>query len=343
MRGRRRLRRSLPVRDGRPAVEVAPDRIAGAIGRRSAIAIDRAEGTMIRRVSSRGFTMIEVLVVLAIISLLVALLLPAVQMAREAARRTQCVASLHQIGVAFNHNVSRSGHTPGRLASMLNQLEQTALAGGPIDTTAATPAGETARATRIAVFLCPSDTGIPGQPGGTNYAGNGGVGFTPAGRLRNGAFGASVNDFADGLSQTVAVSEWLRGNGDPLVRDPRRSVFVTPDKLIKPTDLTPFSSECHALDPQTAQLSTLGKGLDWTRNGFGYSLYNHVLGINDHTCTNGGLVEQGAWTAGSAHPGGANALYSDGHVTFVKDSMALPVWRAVGTRNGGETVSGDAL
>jgi prepilin-type processing-associated H-X9-DG protein len=287
---------------------------------------------------------IELLVVIAIIGVLVALLLPAVQMAREAARRAQCVARLHQIGVAFNHHVSRGGHTPGRLASMLNQLEQatlgTALQGQHPTTT--TPALLTARSTTIAVFLCPSDTGLPGQPGGTNYAGNGGVGFTPSGRVRNGAFGASVNDFADGLSQTVAVSEWLRGGGDPTTRDARRSVFATPDRRIKETDLSPFGSECHALDPMTAQVSTLGKGIDWTRDGFGYSLYNHVLGINDHTCTNGGLVDQGAWTAGSMHPGGANALYADGHVTFMKDSIALSVWRALGTRNGGEAVSADA-
>src|SRR4051812_4097112 len=125
---------------------------------------------MRRRARSPGFTAIELLVVIAIIGVLVALLLPAVQMAREAARRTQCAASLHQIGVAFNHNVSRSGHTPGRLASMLRQLEQTALRESvTLDTTAATPAGQTARSTTLAVFLCPSDAGLPGQPGGTNY------------------------------------------------------------------------------------------------------------------------------------------------------------------------------
>jgi prepilin-type N-terminal cleavage/methylation domain-containing protein/prepilin-type processing-associated H-X9-DG protein len=296
---------------------------------------------MRHRIRTPGFTMIEVLVVIAIIGVLVALLLPAVQMAREAARRSQCSANLHQIGVAFGHHVTGRGHTPGRLAGLLRQLEQTAVANLPLDTTAATPAGQTARSMTIAVFLCPSDAGLPGLSGGTNYAGNGGVGFSPSGRERNGAFGASVNDFPDGMSNTAAVAEWLKGNGDPSIRDPKRSVFATPDRLINPADLGPFGAECHGLDPQTATVAPLGKGLDWTRDGFGYSLYNHVLGINDHTCTNGGLVDQGAWSAGSGHPSGANVLFADGHVTFVKDTIALPAWRAVGTRNGGEVVSAD--
>jgi prepilin-type N-terminal cleavage/methylation domain-containing protein/prepilin-type processing-associated H-X9-DG protein len=302
----------------------------------------KEEDRMRRRIRTPGFTAIEILVVIAIIGVLVALLLPAVQMAREAARRMQCSANLHQIGVAFGHHVSRSGHTPGRLAGLLRQLEQTTLANLPLDTTTATPAGQTARSTTIAVFLCPSDAGFTGLSGGTNYAGNGGVGFNPSGAVRNGAFGAALDDFADGLSNTAAVSEWLRGNGDLSVRDPKRSVFTTPDRLIQPADLGPFAAECHGLDPQLATVAPLGKGLDWTLAGFGFSLYNHVLGINDHTCTNGGLVAQGAWSAGSAHPSGANVLYGDGHVSFVKDSIALPTWRALGTRNGGEVVSADA-
>jgi prepilin-type processing-associated H-X9-DG protein/prepilin-type N-terminal cleavage/methylation domain-containing protein len=298
------------------------------------------EWRMRRPITRPGLTAIELLVVVAIIGVLVALLLPAVQMAREAARRAQCAANLHQIGVAFSHRVSRSGGTPRGLAGLLNQLEQTALAELPRDTT---DTGQTARATTLSVFLCPSDPGPPGPGagGGANYAGNGGVGFTPTGRVRNGAFGASINDFADGLSNTAAVSEWLRGSGDPQVRDPKRSVFATPDRLIGPADLDRFGSECHGLEPQLAQVAPLGKGMDWTRDGFGYTLYNHVLGINDHACTNGGLVEQGAWTVGSAHPSGANVLFADGHVSFVKDSIVLNAWRALGTRNGGEVVSGD--
>jgi len=45
----------------------------------------------------------------------------------------------------------------------------------------------------------------------------------------------------------------------------------------------------------------------------------------------------------SLHPGGVNVLFGDGTVRFVKNSISLPIWRAVGTRNGGEVISSDAL
>jgi len=299
---------------------------------------------MRRQTTPAGFTAIELLVVVAVIGALVALLLPAVQAAREAARRAQCAGNLHQLGVAINNHIIRAEAVPSQFWWLLKDLEQTSLADDfPHDTSTSTPAGQTARSTTISVFLCPSDRALPGLEGGTNYAGNGGVGFTESGRERNGAFGAAIRDFADGLSNTAAVSEWVRGNGDPQVRDPKRSVFATPSRLTDPTDLGRFGSECHGLDPRLARLESLGKGLDWTREGFGYSLYNHILGINDHTCTNAGLVEQGAWTAGSAHPSGANTLFVDGHVAFVKDSISLQTWRALGTRNGGEIASVETL
>src|SRR5262245_61371898 len=174
---------------------------------------------MRRRNRSSGFSMIELLVVIAVIAVLAGLLLPAVQAAREAARRARCAGNLHQLGIALSHRVSQGRNVPGRLSGFLREIEQTALADLPRDRDLPTPAGQTARSTTIPIFLCPSDPTQAGSVAGTNYAGNGGVGFTPAGRIQNGAFGASVRDFNDGLSNTAAVSEWLRSTGDPLVRD----------------------------------------------------------------------------------------------------------------------------
>jgi prepilin-type N-terminal cleavage/methylation domain-containing protein len=216
---------------------------------------------MRRQTAPAGLTAIELLVVVAIIGILVALLLPAVQAAREAARRASCAGNLHQLGVALNSHVSRAEAMPARLSQLLNNLEQTALAGLARAASGSTAAGQTVRSTTISVFLCPSDRTIPGLEGGNNYAGNGGVGFTQSGRVRNGAFGAAIRDFADGMSNTAAVSEWVRGNGDLQIRDPKASVFATPDRLIAPTDLSRFCSECDDMDPQLARLENLGKGL----------------------------------------------------------------------------------
>jgi prepilin-type N-terminal cleavage/methylation domain-containing protein len=161
---------------------------------------------MRRQTASAGFTAIELLVVVAVIGVLVALLLPAVQAAREAARRATCAGNLHQLGVALNSRVSHTEAMPARLSQLLNNLERTSLSNLARATSGSTAAGLTARSTMISVFLCPSDRTIPGVAGGNNYAGNGGIGFTETGRVPNGAFGAAIRDFADGLSNTAAVS-----------------------------------------------------------------------------------------------------------------------------------------
>src|SRR6516162_6318815 len=159
----------------------------------------------------RGFTLIELLVVIAVIGVLVALLLPAVQFAREAARRIRCVNNLKQIGIALHHYHDRVGVFPFGMGSpytyklcfwysahsmLLPDLEQAPLFNTinfdfPVDSPTCNFAGpwwasqarvvnSTAIGTTVDVFLCPSDpTSLPldrGEPQpGFNYFANFGV------------------------------------------------------------------------------------------------------------------------------------------------------------------------
>jgi len=74
-----------------------------------------------------------------------------------------------------------------------------------------------------------------------------------------------------------------------------------------------------------------------------HTLYNHNQGVGKPSCTGEGpyFYGRGSWTAASRHGGGANALAVDGHVAFFRDTMSRAVWRGLGSRSGGETVSSD--
>jgi prepilin-type N-terminal cleavage/methylation domain-containing protein/prepilin-type processing-associated H-X9-DG protein len=73
------------------------------------------------------------------------------------------------------------------------------------------------------------------------------------------------------------------------------------------------------------------------------TLYNHVMAPNTFSCIDGtgGHLLSGAWTAQSRHPGGVNVCFGDGSVHFIKQSIGLPVWWAIGTKAGGEVISSD--
>jgi prepilin-type processing-associated H-X9-DG protein len=217
-----------------------------------------------------------------------------------------------------------------------------------IDANKTGPSSPNASATSLAlgVFLCPSDSSVPaiGLGSGTNYPGSRGVesrAYKDGGAFNQWAkVPSKYADFRDGTSTTVAMSEWVMGPHNFEDRDPKGSIFNTPGELIGPSGFDSFAKECEHINERVAGLNSNDKGRPWLRGGYQHTLYNHTLSINDHSCVSGGMAQEGAYSAGSRHPGGAHAMFADGHVRFMAESTSIVVWRALGTRDGGEVIGG---
>lgn len=328
----------------------------------------------------RGFTLIELLVVVSIIGLLIALLLPAVQSAREAARRAQCVNNLKQIGLALhayeaahqsfplNWGEPRVDPERGRpwvigsrpysaLTRILPHLDQEALYAAinfevetfPSDQASLFPfpQNQTAYTTRVASYLCPSDGASTPSAHGCNYRGNYGVGPGPGTNSENYDSGNGFytspgvlgpRSFPDGLSHTVAYGERLRGTGEGGGLVPARD-FGNIRVMMYCTDRdADYALECSRLAATRDFPVSRRAGFTWFHGDFECAAYNHAQQPNGRIPDAVGRWGSGIVTARSLHSGGVNALMADGSVRFVDDSISRKVWRALGTRNGGELV-----
>jgi prepilin-type N-terminal cleavage/methylation domain-containing protein/prepilin-type processing-associated H-X9-DG protein len=321
---------------------------------------------LIKTTPRRGFTLIEILVVIAIIAILIGLLLPAVQKVREAANRMVCTNNLKQIALAAHnyHDAHEKFPAGGRVPvfvgdrptggtnlwlELLPYIEQDNLykqwddkdnsknvVGGMNATTAHV----------IQLLICPSDSlpqtvvkhSAPVTPtwcfgfyGMSSYGGNAGTRSLPPGAAP--AFPGISRDGIFWIDSHVCLTDISNADGTA-------TTFLFGERYHRDPN---FDLLQPVVLPGIAPMAQQGKwGFVAGPPGImGNVTLHSAAPINYRMPPDGddlALLTRAA-AFGSGHPGGANFAFADGHVSFVRDSMPLATLRALSTRDGGEPVT----
>ncbi|QDU60403.1 hypothetical protein Pan216_12420 [Planctomycetes bacterium Pan216] len=287
-----------------------------------------------------AFTLVELLVVIAIIGVLVSLLLPAVQQAREAARRAQCTNNLRQLGIAFaNYHDSQGLFPPGTLTStglswnvsILPYIDRQALfdrfsfASGSFNGAPNNegPDKNVHALVRIPMFLCPTSPNELATHGSSTLS-DGRKTYTshyygvagPKGTAPDGtAYRHDNSPATHGGFALQGVMGKNRGSGISEILDGTTRTYLLGELSEGSGDGASWARGI-AFSPAFDGMSSCKNISNGINSPFG-SIFNDI-------------------PFSSLHPGGAHFLMCDGATTFVSENIDLAVFKAGASRDGGE-------
>lgn len=316
---------------------------------------------------SSGFTLVELLVVITIIGILIALLLPAVQAAREAARRMQCSNNLKQIGLAMHVYIESAGKLPpgGRnphgvtwYHAILPHLEQAGLTAqwdprklyyeGNNQIIAETP---------VPTMQCPSDANVPFSATFTSADVNSWFTYWRGNYVCNagnvGVSGTTSGNLTMLPSRTLGATTIING-GQPFMvsTDNGNFRYIDIAEVSDGLSNTVAFSECLQGTRNDVSQDLRGAvfhaGYDWFTTWLAPNPPDSdvspdssgcCVSVDGAPCLSASSVGGPcALAARSKHPGGVNACLLDGSVRFVANTIQWATWQALGTTKGGETL-----